>query len=532
MKPADDHAQAPKYYGLAAIRRSFGHFVLGKGLSAVSSLIVLVVIIRSLAVGEFAVYASLSALVLMLGLLSSPGVKAVLLRFLPELRAAHNNRAMYRLLAIGLALRMVFYLIAALVVLSIAGLLSSWLKMGEWEWLLPLYLVVGFFRITATFTSSALESLLWQREAQYSLAIAFLVKLAAVLAAVWMGTLSLKLLVWIECGVELLSLVLMLMAALVRWLTDPARSTGDAAVLVQDWRRYTKFGLWTYAQNLTSILYGSAPNRLLIGFFLPVSSIALFGAVDRLITYVRRYEPLLIFLGMVRPIFNSRFTRPSDFPRLVSMANLLFRVNLIVLLMPFILFAVAGKPLFDWLTAGKYVEAAPLFLAFYTVVILSSANPMIDVLVKVVEQNRIYTASNLLMSASTGLAIPLLPYMGLWALALANLTGIVLAISLIFVYLKRVGYPILIDWNPIIRLVGATAAAVGAGQFLLRMGVTTPVSVVLSYVAFAVTSYFLPALSGNDKALISQVMRRGNRATSKMSIGSGSGNTEARYANE
>lgn len=497
-----------RYYGIEAIRRSFGHFVLGKGLSAASSLIVLVIIIRYLSVGEFAVYTSMHALVLMLGILSSLGVNAVLLRFLPELRAAHNNRAMYRLLAVGMFLRVMLYAIAALVLLWFTGLIGSLLKLGEWVWLLPWYLVVGFLRVNATFTIGVLESLLWQRESQYSLAVAYLSKLAAVLAVMWNGMLTLEVFVLIECCVELLSLILLLSSAVLRWRADAERSTGDASILRRDWRRYATFGLWAFAQSLTAIFHGSAPNRLLVGYFLPVGSIAVFGTVDRLITFVRRYEPLLIFLGMVRPIFNSRFTKPDDFPRLVAMADCLFRLNLVVLLVPFILFAVAGEHVFDWLTAGKYVEAANIFLAFYAVLILGSANPMIDVLVKLVERNKIYTFTNLVLSASICVAIPLLPRIGLWALALANSVGIIFAVTIILTYLRRVGYAITVDWSLTFRILAATAVAVALGQALDGGRAPLIVSLTLSYLAFVLALYLWPPFRTEEKALIRRVVLR------------------------
>lgn len=520
MNPAAGDHQPPRYYGLAFIRHSFVHFVFGKGLSAASSLVVLVIVIRNLAVAEFAVYASMHALVLMLGILSSLGVNAVLLRFLPELRAAHNNRAMYRLMAIGMALRMMLYAVAALMLLPFADTVGALLKMEEWARFLPLYLIVGFLRVNATFAIWVLESLLWQKEAQYSLAVAYVFKLAMVLAVVWNGTLSLETFVLIECGVELLSLVLLLSSALLRRVRDVYKSTGDAGILRRDWRRYARFALWSYAQNLTSIFHGSAPNRLLIGYFMPVGAIALFGTVDRLITYIQRYEPLLIFLGMVRPIFNSRFARPGDFPKLVFLANLLFRLNLVVLLVPFILFAMAGKPLFDWLTAGKYVEAASIFLAFYVVVILNSANSMIDVLVKVVERNRIYTFTNLVLSASIGLAVPLIPHIGLWALVLANAVGTILAVSIILTYLRRVGYGIAIDWSLIFRILTATAASVGLGHALLGAGVPLIASIALSYAGCALALFFWPAFRADEKSLILKVVWSGSaRTSSKVSIG-------------
>lgn len=521
--------ERPKYYGLTAIRRSFGHFVLGKGLSSISSLVVLVIIIRQLSVSEFAVYASLHAVALMLGLLSSLGVNAVLFRFLPELRAAHNNSAMYRLLVIGIVLRVLLYAVAALILFWFADVVGSLLKLGDWLWLLPWYLVVGFLRVNATFTLGVLESLLWQREAQYSLGTAYVFKLVAVSYVAWNGSLSLETFILIECCVELLSLALMLGSAFVRWYMDPARSIGDADILGRDWRRYTRFGLWAYAQNLTSIFHGSAPNRLLISYFMPVATIAVFGTVDRLINYVRRYEPLLTFLGMVRPVFNSRYTGPDDFPKLVSMANCLFRLNLIVLLVPFILFALAGESFFDWLTAGKYADAAGIFLAFYGVLIISSANPMIDVLVKLVEQNRIYAVSNLVMSASLGLAVLLIPHIGLWALALANGAGAIAALAIILLYLKRVGYSLKIDWALITRIVVSTAACVAFGRLVLHAGVPFFAAVALAYAGFFLAIYFWPAFSPDEKALIKLVLRRKPPPISKMSTSAEHGEASRTY---
>jgi O-antigen/teichoic acid export membrane protein len=60
-------------YGLPAITQSLLHFVLGKGVSAGSAFIVLVIAIRQLTHTEFAVYTSMNAMMLLIGLLSSFG---------------------------------------------------------------------------------------------------------------------------------------------------------------------------------------------------------------------------------------------------------------------------------------------------------------------------------------------------------------------------------------------------------------------------------------------------------------------------
>ncbi len=69
------------------------------------------------------------------------------------------------------------------------------------------YCLVGFLRINANFVTGALESLLWQRETQYSTAVVGLCKLALVAAVVWQGGMDLRDLVAIEVITELMLLV-------------------------------------------------------------------------------------------------------------------------------------------------------------------------------------------------------------------------------------------------------------------------------------------------------------------------------------
>jgi len=372
------------HYGLQALKRSLFHFVLGKGVSAAAAFAVLIVTIRQLTTAEFAVYTSMHAMVLMVGLLSSFGTNAVLMRFLPELRSAGNVRAMYHLLFYGITARGLSYAVIALLLFAFAGPICAALNLDQWLGVVRWYCLVGFLRINGTFVGGALESLLWQRETQYSAALSGLCKLAIVGIVVWLGGMDLRALVAIEIVTELLLLGLLLGAAVRKWRRDEERNLGDQDVLKTNRQRFNRFAFWNYVQNLTSVGYGSAPNRLFATYFLPREMVAIFGVIDRFVDYIRRYEPLRIFVGLVRPVFNSRFSQGRDFARIVAKANFLFRVNLLVLVAPMVILAVCGGELFDWLTAGKYMGIAPLFLAFYTTAIIASADSILDILVKVV----------------------------------------------------------------------------------------------------------------------------------------------------
>ena len=165
--------QRPDYYGLAKIRSSLVHFLFGKGFSAFAALLSVVLIIRELPISDYAIYATLHAMVMMLRLLTSFGVNATVLRFIPDTRVEGNNRAAYTLLFGGVTLRALFYVLVVLLLYFVAGdAIAGLLGLSGFEWAYAIYLVTGFFRVTVFFYAGALESLLWQKQAQYTVAAA------------------------------------------------------------------------------------------------------------------------------------------------------------------------------------------------------------------------------------------------------------------------------------------------------------------------------------------------------------------------
>ncbi len=395
------------YYGISRIRDSLFHFLFGKAFSAISTLVVVITVIRELPISEYAIYATLTALVIFLRLLTSFGVNSALLRFLPDLRVVGNNRSTYALLAIGLLLRAIFYIIPAFLLLIWAGdAISGLLRLGEWDWILGTYLVVGFFRIMALFTAAVLESLLWQKQSQYSIAASTLLRLVGVFYLIANNNLDLQSLVMLELLTEALALLFLVLGGLVKWRCDPHRHEGTLATLRQDAGRYTRFSAWAYLFNLTTVTHGSAPNRLIVSHMLGATTTALFGAIDRLIQFAKQYEPVKLLLGLVRPVFNAQYRSREDYPKIMAMGDGMFRLNLVVLMLPLLPVAIAGEYLFSIITAGKYADASSLFLGFYVILILGSFMMVLELLVKAVEHTRIFVVSNLVLSTSA-----LIPWM-------------------------------------------------------------------------------------------------------------------------
>lgn len=489
------------YYGLARIRDSLFHFVFGKGFSAFSALAVVILIIRELSVGEYAIYATLYAIVMMLRLLTSFGINSTVLRFIPDLRVVANNVAAYRLLFAGVALRAVFYIAPVAIAYLFAGdQLVELLSLDGFEWAFMLYLIVGFFRISGLFYAGALESLLWQKQTQYSIAFSNLIKLLGVIGLIYLKDFSLYNVILLELSCEILTMILMLSTSIYSWRQDTARGEGQASTLTQETGRYVRFSFWAYLFNLTAALNGSAPNRLIAAAFMSTTQMALFGAVDRLIQLIRQYEPIKLLMGLFRPVFNSKYRSREDYPVIMAMADSMFRLNLVVLALPLLPIAVSGRPIFDLISNGKYADGYLLFLGFFAVLALASLMMVLELLVKAVELTKIFTLSNLVLSGSVFLAFPFFGTIGLWALVVANCSGYLIANTIVMTYLTVRGFRTRFSINNVLKIVGATILAIACGHAVLALTSPGwwPAGCVVAWLTFIAGLFLVPPFTNEE----------------------------------
>jgi O-antigen/teichoic acid export membrane protein len=454
------------HYGLDRIRSTLTHFLLGKGFTVVCSVTVLLLLARGLSVAEFATLVLLQAIVNVVGLLSSFGATQTTVRYIPVLRAEGNNRPMYRMLFVSIAVRAAMIGVFLLSVLVISPYLARWIDFGNWLWLLPWYLIVGWLRLLSFFLQRLAESLLWQKASQYSLALAAAVKLAIVAWLVTVGELGLFEVVMAELASEALGVAVILVALVFGWARDPERDRGDISWLSQHRSRVFRYGLWSYTQVLAGSLYGSAPNRLVVSRYLTVQDLGLFGFVSALADLARRYLPTRLLQGIIRPLFFAKYAERKDFGDLVTMGDFNFRVSFILLAFPTVFLFVGGVPFLDWLTAGKYGAGAYLLSGIFCVLGLESFRSQLELLVQSAERNQILLSGNLILSASLLAAIPLMDFAGVWSLVIANALGNVLSIVWILAGLRRRGVVVRTRWDLILRVVAMASVAICAGWLL------------------------------------------------------------------
>lgn len=457
-------------YGIERIRQGLMHFLLGKGVTAIAGVLTLVLIVRGLSVGEFAAYSALGAFVEIFTALAGFGLTHIALRYVPELHAQHRDNALRRLVVGTVGLRTATLLVAIGVAYVSGQSLVAFFNLEAWLSAFRWFLLAAFVRISFHFVFQILEAMLRQRIAQAGFVISGLTKLLLVAVLSVDNSLSLLRLIAIEAVADLLGLVVVVVG-LVRCCGETGSGDDGVGWVRGNLRRVTRFGLTGYLQHLAVLLYGSSPNRLVGARYLDAGSMASMGFAQSLIDVFRRYLPAQLLIGLVRPVLLARYAQHGDFGDLVRVTNLVFKVNFVLLGIPIVLVMVCGEPILLLVSGGKYGEAAKwVLLGFLIVLVLESFRLLLDVLVQAVERFGILMYSNLILSASLLIAVPLLPLMGGVAIALANLLGIATANAVVTRRLGKYGHRYCHDWWAVVKYTAITLVSIFAGLVVQRLG--------------------------------------------------------------
>ena len=438
------------HFGLDSIRQSLKYFLFGKGSNAFLSLAILFALAALMEEIEYASFVSWQALILLIGMVSTLGIQAVMHRFLPELRA-DDSPLIYKLLSIGVSLRFLLALLIVGIIIANLPFIVALLKVPNHDNLLGVFLLIGALRLTGLSLSQACDALLWQRLTQIGLVSTNIFRIAAIFFMHYAFSLTLTHVVIIEFIAEAIFVLLLIWGARQNWLTESKESSQPA----QSWwpenrQRVVRYGASKYIVSLTRILYGSAPNRLLAAQFSSNREIAILGFADSIVRLGRRFMPAILMVGFIRPVFIARYTTGSEFSSLVKMSNLIFRINLALLVVLMVGVLVVGEPMFNLLTNDKYGSAYLLVFGFLLLLVFEGLRQILELLIEVTELNQISILSNLVQSSSFLIAIPLFYFIGLWSIVVANIVGTVLACLICIIQLNRNNFKLFFEG----RLVG------------------------------------------------------------------------------
>jgi len=496
-------------YGASRVTRGLVHLIGGKAVISVAGIGTFLILVRSLPVEQFATYSVLFALVDLIDAVTGVGLSHVLARYIPELFEQRRHAPLGRLIAYGLALRIV---VLALLLASIYGLapaVAPLIGLADWEWAVRAYLAVVLIRVAAMSLFGVLESMLHVGIAQFGFGLATVLRFVLLWVAVSRGPLDLETVILIEVVSDSTGFGVMLLGLLVLMRQQAKAASGDSAAWLRaNLRRMASFGAKGYVQHLLILPFGGSTNRLLVGGSLSSAEVALFGFGQSVADLIQRYLPVRLLAGIIRPVLTARFVRKGQFTDIERAANLIFKANAVIICLAAVVFFSGGEPMLGVLSADKYGEGGVgLLLLMCAAILAQSLRHTLDHVSHAVERNGPLIWSNVVITLSVLPGIALLPVLGIYAMPAANVVGIALGCVVLIWRLRSDGFDYRHDMNALARMAIAVGGGVVSGATFQWMGAAWLVTVAVGVSAFCLAIWMLPPWSASERDLVITMLR-------------------------
>jgi O-antigen/teichoic acid export membrane protein len=397
-----------KHYSPTRLARSFRHFVLGKGVSALLTMIAFALVARLLPPTSYGTYVSLVAM-MELGLaLSSVGLDWVTARMLPEYRIHAGGKALIRFtLCLG-ALRTGILLTVGAGIIALAGSIAELIRQPRAVSLIQLYAAVMIVEGIARFLR---DDILGNLLLQGALQAAQVLRTIVLVAGLYWLTLEQKQDVSHVIVVDLLSActgmliaLIGLSAALLRSVSMPA-SQGWEPPSISDMRALAAN---TYVSYVLTLAYSGQFLTLLLSRYAGAEATAVFGFARNLAEQIRRLLPTEMFMGLIRPMLVARYVETKDFDKLNLNAGLILRIGFAALTPLCVFFVAFGQETLTWLSKGKFGGSYHLMLVLLAYLAVFGHRRVIEMVANVAGHAYLCTRAGFFLLAVPGLAVVVL----------------------------------------------------------------------------------------------------------------------------
>lgn len=506
-EPAQPGEARSDPYSASRISHGVAYLVGGKAITSIAGVGTFLLLVRVLPVEQFAVYSVLFALVEIVDAVTGVGLSQALSRYVPELYVGDRHAALRRLVLLAMAARIA--VLAAFVggVYALAPIVAPSIGLFDWEWALEAYLLVVLVRVTANSLFGVLESMLHQAIAQLGFGLVTILRFALLALAAARGELELSTVIRIELITDGVGCLVMFVG-LLRVMPSTRGEEGDVW-LRANLRRMGEFGIKGYLQHMLILPYGGSINRLLVGGALASTEVALFGFAQSVADLLERYLPVKLLAGVIRPVLTARYVRDGRFEDLELAANLIFKVNAVVICLAAVVVFGGGETMLALVSAGKYSEnSVVLLLLMCGLVLMYSLRHMLDQVSHALERNGPLIWSNAVITGSIVPGLLLLPHLGVYALPVANLFGLIVGSMLLIFRLHVEGFPYRQDWLGLARMLAASGVAFAASELTRWFDLGWIASLAAGAFVFACAVAALRPWNAAERRLVALLIKR------------------------
>lgn len=452
-------------YSLVNVRHGFRHYLLGRGITAIASFAVALLLVNGLSVESYGVYTALSGLTMVLLTLSGAGLERVLPKFLPELRLAQAGRELTTLNRHFFAIRILLISLFLLPLTLLPALVEHLFPMSSAASLILPFSVYTLCLAASTYLSRALQALLLQQDATTGMALDWYSKLGILLGLLFWRLIDLHTVIWVFAGTSALGALYMSLRLRVYLRHMNRNSQGSHAI---DHLRIWRFGRDNYLQNLVGLPTTIDSAKVFSSAWLGAEATAFLGFANSITSVLNRYLPATLLLGLIEPVFMARYRQDKNFEILREMGSIVLKINIFFIAPVAAWLLFNGDVFLDLISGGKYGQAIWIVLGLVGLLMFESHRAVLQLITNAVDESILLLSSNTLALLAVSIQILLALGLGLPGL----LIGMILVswfrnFYLVF-RLRQRGYPYVPHWSGILRMTSCALAAGGLGYALTQ----------------------------------------------------------------
>lgn len=389
-------------YSLAKVRSAIGYYLLGRGASALFGFATIILLVRFLSVNDYAAYIALTGLAGIAMMLSSLGLERVITRFVPEGRLYHSEKKLQS-----------FVWKIALVRLA-ATLCVTMLMAGGWQWLVTLFAFINLDRMPWALAIFLVANSLFEILAVTLQALVLQKLLTQIMVLIWGGRLvailylanlqsglGLEKVLWLMALPELAGSACLLIAVgmVLRHSGAASRIGQPPEDLNRPWPQWSEtrnLAGHSYAFNILASVPQGYFMRTLVATTLPVEVVAAYGFFSSLVDKVRSYLPIQLMYNLFEPLLVARYLEDKDEHALSRHIRLMYKANLLVIMMALVFIAISGNTAINLATGGKFLEQSWILALLLVQVAFGSHVLAIQLIVNVLKLNKILSQAGTL----------------------------------------------------------------------------------------------------------------------------------------
>mgnify|MGYP001315046080 CR=1 FL=1 len=503
-------------YGHERVRKGVGHYVTGRAIAAIASLIVVLLLVRVMPVQDYGVFVTATGAATILVMLSLCGLDRVILKFVPEgrLKASSYDLARFLLRMIGLRMAAAVAFLVPVIIAHewLFGLLQLPVSSGI---LVAIALYALLFAFT-DFSVYCLQALMLQEQLRLSVSVAWLVRLLVVgfiLLAQW--NLDAGLILWIWAAAESVA-ALILSIPLISVMRTGWQSRGVETACPKWPDPQAGLGALAASNFLSSLVgipWQPYALRTIAGALLPVPQVAAYGFFQILIDRIRGYLPIFFFASLTEPLMSAHITKGEEKQRVLDNMAIVVQLSVWMLAPLIAVFAVVGQPAVELLTGGKYGEFSGILVILLCQILLGVHVSLLWSFFSVLGESRTIWRAVI----PSVFVFPLLLYCGsrygMFGMALTAPLNTIIFLLIMLAQLRRMGFVYPIHWSLLGRILLLSSLVPMPALGLLTIDSNWQTSrpmylamLALGGFAYLVGSYLIPPFSREQASVITRLM--------------------------